>query len=1001
MRFTGSICALLAAVPLGAQNNRALPLERQFDAAIDSVYKPSDPGGVVLVSRNGKVIYERAFGMANVEWQAPMPKDAVFAIASITKQFTAVAILQQVEKGALSLNDTVGKFLPDYPAHLKGITIEQLLTHTAGVPAGKGPGSLLALGRGWLTAAEVMATFKDDPLDFPPGTRMAYSNTGYQLLGYLLEKVTGKPYPEFIQETLLKPAGMTSSFYGDDTRVARHRAAPYLFTRHGLQNAAIGNVQVAFAAGAIQSTAQDFLRWHRALLSGKFISRAMLEKAWTPARLKDGTVTDYGYGWFIGELQGSPIVEHGGNMGGFMSHAIYLPREDVLVEVFLNSRGKRLPELIATDIAAAAIGRPFAFRPVVLDSALLQSYAGKYRNPENIDVVIGTDNGKLYYHRAGGTRLIMMPYAKDKFLFENTSIIGEFQRDPAGKITGLATQLTRRTTKNLVIRTDGTQSTVTNTSPGSVDPGLSSRVDSLFAQWRTPGSPGCAIGVSHRGRVVLERAYGMADVESGAPMTPSTVVHAASVAKSFTAMAVLLLARDGKLALDDDIRRYLPELPDYKARYGTPVTIRQLLNHTSGLKDFFELLILGRGRFEEERITDAEAMAVIGRQLSLNFPPGTQYGYSNTGYLLAAHIVERVSGERFSAFAAKRIFAPLGLTNTRFRDDFTTLVPGRALGYARRGTEWRTSVPNYDVAGSTNLLTTVGDLLRWAQNLAHPVVGDSSIVRQMLTPAVLAGGDTTQYGLGLSLITDRGISVAEHEGRDPGFRAYLGWYREPGIAVALLCNAAALNPVGLGRQVAGMALALPAEAPRPAPAASPTVADDTRQALKWAGVWFEPSTRQVAELTVRDGVLYTDRQSGARVEAINARRARLVNQPLELEFAPDSRSYHVRWLIPGRRADMFELRAPAAPRLARPALAAYAGTYEGVELDSRYRVEAGDSTLMLRARAGTGLEARPVFADAFVSGQYTIQFVRKNGRVSGFEISHPRARGVKFVKLSY
>ena len=527
---------------------------------------------------------------------------------------------------------------------------------------------------------------------------------------------------------------------------------------------------------------------------------------------------------------------------------------------------------------------------------------------------------------------------------------------------------------------------------------LGARVDSLFAQWRGPASPGCAVGVSHRGRVVLERGYGMADVESGTPMTPGTVVHAASLAKSVTAMAVLLLARDGKLSLDDDVRRYLPELRDHKARYGVPVTIRQLLNHTSGVRDFFELLILARGRFEEERITDEEARAVIGRQLSLNFPPGTQYGYSNTGYFLAAHIVERVSGQRFSAFTARRIFGPLGMARTRFRDDFTALVPGRALGYSRRGEDWRTSVPNYDVVGSTNLLTTVGDLLRWAENLARPVVGDSALVQQMLTPAVLANGDTTQYGLGLSLITDRGVRVAEHEGRDPGFRAYLGWYRDPGVAVALLCNATSLNPVGLGRQVAGIALALPADAPARAAVTSPTAADDTRRALAWAGVYFEPSTRQVAELTVRDGALYTDRAGGARVEAISARRARLVGQPLELEFSPDSRSYHVRWLIPGRRADMFEWRAPAAPVLGRAALAAYAGTYESEELDARFRVEAADSTLTLRARSGPGLVARPVFPDAFVSGQYTIQFVRQGGRVTGFEISHPRARGVVFAR---
>lgn len=531
------------------------------------------------------------------------------------------------------------------------------------------------------------------------------------------------------------------------------------------------------------------------------------------------------------------------------------------------------------------------------------------------------------------------------------------------------------------------------------DPILRARVDSVFESWRGSASPGCAVGIGHRGKVVLERAYGMANLETGTPMTAATVVHAASVAKSFTAMAVLLLAREGKLALDDDVRRYLPELPDYRAQLGTPITIRHLLTHTSGLRDFFELLILARGRFEEERISNDDAMGVIARQRRLNFAPGTEYGYSNSGYLLAARIVERVSGQSFSAFAAQRIFAPLGMTRTRFREDYAQIVPGRAAGYARRGAEWRSSVPNYDVVGPTNLLTTVGDLLRWVENLERPVVGDSAIIRQMLTPAVLTGGDARMYGLGLSLARDRGFAIAEHEGRDPGFRAYLGWFREPGLGVALLCNATALNPVGLGRDIAFLALRRPPDPPAPVASPSPTSIEDTRQALKWAGVYFEPTTRQVAELTLRNGVLYTDRSGGARVEAIAERQARLVGQPLELDFRPGVRAgYRVRWLIPGRRADMFEWRAPVAPTLGRAELGAYRGRYASEELDATYRVEAGDSTLMLRARSGPGLIARPVFPDAFVSGQYTIQFVRKRGKVMGFEISHPRARGVVFAR---
>ena len=526
-------------------------------------------------------------------------------------------------------------------------------------------------------------------------------------------------------------------------------------------------------------------------------------------------------------------------------------------------------------------------------------------------------------------------------------------------------------------------------------PTFPARVDSLFDPWRGTDRPGCAVGLRHGGRVVLERGYGMADIESGVPMTPATVVHAASLAKQITALAVLLLARDGRLSLDDDVRRWLPEVPDY----GTPVTVRHLLSHTSGVRDFFELIILARGRFEEERIGDADAMAMVRRQRALDFAPGTQYSYSNTGYLLATHVVERASGQPFASFVQSRILAPLGVTHTRLRDDVTTLVPGRAMGYARRGSGWRTSMPNFDVLGSTNLETTVGDLLRLAANLDHPTVGDSALVRQMLTPYALANGDTTSYGLGLSLARDRGLRVVEHEGRDPGFRAYFGWYPERQLAVALLCNAP-LNSVVLGHDLAGLALGLPPQAPPPVPAsASPS---DPRRALAWAGVYLEPSTRQVAELTVRDGVLYTDRAGGARIEAIDARRARLIGQPLELEFdgVGPRAGYVVRWLVPGRRADRFEWRAPVAPALDRAQLAAYAGTYASAELDATYRIEAGDSTLTLRARSGPGLVARPVFPDGFVSGQYTVQFVRRGRRVTGFEISHPRARGVTFARVA-
>jgi CubicO group peptidase (beta-lactamase class C family) len=425
-------------------------LQRQIDSLIDAEYKADEPGGVILVAKNGEILHERAFGLANVELNVPMVENSVFAIASQTKQFTAVAALQQIEKGTLALTDTVGKFLPSFPPALKGITIEQLLTHTAGVPNPKSVASLLAVGRGWLSADQVTSAFKDQPLDFAPGTRWAYSNAGYQLLGYVIEKLTGEPFPEFMEKTILAPAGMTNSFWGNDMKIVPNRAASYLYLRNRLENSVNPNIQIAWAAGALQSTAEDLLKWNRALVAGKLISKATLQKAWTRGHLSNGKAVDYGYGWFVGELQGSSLVEHGGNMGGFMSHSMYFPREDLFVAVLLNHRGRRLPELVATDIAALALGRPLNIKPIVLSPERLLEYTGVFKDTTDSEVVISLENGRLFYQRKGNQKLPMSPYFKDKFFFENTSIIGEMNRDSSGRIVSFGLQSLTGTSKTVL-----------------------------------------------------------------------------------------------------------------------------------------------------------------------------------------------------------------------------------------------------------------------------------------------------------------------------------------------------------------------------------------------------------------------------------------------------------------------------------------------------------------------------------------------------------------------
>lgn len=514
-------------------------------------------------------------------------------------------------------------------------------------------------------------------------------------------------------------------------------------------------------------------------------------------------------------------------------------------------------------------------------------------------------------------------------------------------------------------------------------------VDRLFANWINPTTPGCAVGVSRNGRMLYEKGYGMANLETGTAITPQTIFQVASIAKQFTAMSVMMLVRDGKLTLEDDVRKYIPELPDYGAR----ITVRHLLTHTSGLRDFFEMLILARGRFEEDRITEADMFDIVTRQRSLNFTPGDEYLYSNTGYVLLGLIVKRVSGHSLRDFAAERIFTPLGMTSTRFRDNYATLVPGRAEGYARRGSDWRSSTPNYDVYGSTNLFSTVGDLLKWSDNLDHPLVGDSAIVRAMSTSAVLNNGDSTNYGFGLSLWNDRGTRVVEHEGGDPGFRSYLGRYPEFGLAVAVLCNAPS-NPVALGHAIADIYLNRPRLPQSQTTIATITIAPE--KLAQRAGFYFQPRRLEVVEVTLRDGALYTARNGGRKLLPIDEQRFLVEGTQVEHDF--DRSGYTARSLTPGYHPVVFELKTPFV--VTPGALAPYAGDYFSHDLNTIYHVTAADSTLLLKTGTSNGLAARPVFDDTFVSGQLTIQFVRVGNAVVGFELSHPRARRLSFARLS-
>ena len=319
---------------------------------------------------------------------------------------------------------------------------------------------------------------------------------------------------------------------------------------------------------------------------------------------------------------------------------------------------------------------------------------------------------------------------------------------------------------------------------GKSAPVIDTKVDAVFARYSS-STPGCAVGVAAGGAPVLARGFGMADLEHGVAIVPDTIFEGGSVSKQFTAAAVMLLARDGKLSLDDQVRKYVPELPDYQS----PLTIRHMLTHTSGLRDWGSIESIAGWPRTTRAYTHAHVLEIVGRQRSLNFTPGTHWSYSNTGFNLAAIIVERVSGQTFQAFTQARLFQPLGMAHTSWRDDYTRVVKGRAIAYRERD-GFHTDMPFENVFGNGGLLTTVGDLLKWNEHYDAPAEGDAPVVAEQQKAGHFTDGRVHGYGLGLYVGTHKGLREIYHSGSTAGYQAFLTRFPDQKVSVAVLCNVA-------------------------------------------------------------------------------------------------------------------------------------------------------------------------------------------------------------------
>lgn len=475
--------------------------------------------------------------------------------------------------------------------------------------------------------------------------------------------------------------------------------------------------------------------------------------------------------------------------------------------------------------------------------------------------------------------------------------------------------------------------------------------------------------------MLLERGYGMADIQGERPITPSTILESGSVAKQFTATAVLLLMQDGKLSLDDDARKYIPELPTYDRT----ITIRNLLTHTSGLREWSNLF-RWQGWPRGTRLhTQSDVLDIITRQKSLNYPVGDYYSYTNSGFLLLRTLVERVSGQDFEAFTADRIFKPLGMTHTRWRGDYTRLIPGLAQAYERKSDGWHLNMPFDNVIGAGGLLTTVGDWLIWNEALTKKSLGAAvgdSMTRQMK----LTSGLEIQYAMGLVVSRYRGTREIAHSGSTAGYSTYLARYPElDNLSIAVMCNAEGVAAATYAHAIVDDLTPTLAKAP-----GLDSVKVDVATLVQWRGLYRNTRTNETVSIDTLRGRLGT---------LIPLRDGSFAQGSNRIRFTAASRTSPVTMRLPTADGDtvVFVRVATSAWTPTAAEMAAAAGSYRSEEIGTTFAVRVVEGRLHLSPRVGVVDTLTPTYRDAFDSRSGSVWFTRDaKGKITALHLGEGR-----------
>lgn len=523
-------------------------------------------------------------------------------------------------------------------------------------------------------------------------------------------------------------------------------------------------------------------------------------------------------------------------------------------------------------------------------------------------------------------------------------------------------------------------------------------VDALLKARARPDAPGCALALARSGEALVLKAYGMANLEHGIAIDPArTVFNIASLSKQFTAAGILLLEQDGKFSLSDDVHRFLPGLPDF----GHKITVAHLLHHTSGLRDYAGMAMVGE-RHQSDYTDNDTIMEFIQRQQGLDFVPGSEHLYSNTGYFLLARIIERASGKDYAAFVKERLFQPLGMRHTSVPTGQGSLLPGRASGYlpGEGEGEWRTAIGGWVETGARGVYTTAADLAKWQANFSTLQLGGKALRTALLKQGRLDDGTRIDYAGGLHVGQFMHMPTVEHGGADQGFRAEMLHLPTAGLSVTVLCNDMRADPGGLARAVLGNYL--PPVAAKEAPGAAPSAAP-TPVAPEFAGSYWARQRGLVRQVRLEEGKLWYVRSPRSRSPLLPLGGGRFqvgdMDDGTELIFSRSGGSTRMHLVSPLDKAIEFDAVTP--PGVAKPD--EFAGTFVSREYDARWIVTSGkDGVLMrsVREQEGEARKFEPLAADAFHGPGMVVRFVRDGtGNVRALEVDTSRSRKLVFEKI--